>query len=174
MNTWELEECGGWTLVSRILRGTREPWVWIGPSALLNRIGLNGKGLYAAKKFKIGDLIGKYSGRELGRFHSETECDTYASNRSLSDMVLMCRVGQRESGFLLIDGSTGCAPYLQYVNDAKGTGKKNNSKLTSFGNLYAQSTIEALEKPHMNIQHELCFSYGRNFWKNSRNNTFLQ
>ena len=50
------------TVVFRRSRGQEpyEPWVIVAPSALMNRVGVSGLGLYAAKPMKKDQFVGKY------------------------------------------------------------------------------------------------------------------
>ena len=45
-----------------------EPWVVVGPSAILTRVGTRGLGLYAATAFRRDDYVGQYNGRVVGLY----------------------------------------------------------------------------------------------------------
>ena len=158
------------TYVFRRRAGETEfrPWVVLGPSALLHRIGKSGLGLYAARGFKRGDYIGQYEGTNLGHFASRQEA--LDSNRAKyrlrrgNDKLITVRVSGT-SGVDLIDGSTSGPPYISSCNDPRQIGRITaNTELTEFGYLrveHARIPAFDLDKSlAQNQQSELRWNYG--------------
>ena len=156
--------------------GEREykPWVVLGPSALLHRIGKCGLGLYAARSLKRGDYVGKYDGDTLGHFSSREEA--LDSNRARyrlqrgNDKLITIRVSG-STGVDLIDGSTSGPPYISSCNDPRNMGRITaNTELTEFGYLRAtHARIPAFDLDKslaQNQQSELRWDYGGNdeYW----------
>ena len=152
--------------------GTRdwEPWVVVARSALLEEIGHRGLGLYAARRFRKGDVIGKYDGKIVGRYNSRANALRSERVRNLieggSDMIVTRSV--RPRGVEVVNGSTSGAPYLQYANDPRGTSLRANAYLSPGGYLTVlQSDVPAfnLEKSmEDNIRSEIRWSYGEDYW----------
>lgn len=102
--------------------GQRKPWVYVAESAVLRANGIPGeRGLYAWKDFGREEIIGRYTGDDLGEYReSDTEAKEAAGAervREGSTMVLELYV--TETRVRVIDGSTGKAPFLQYANDSR-------------------------------------------------------
>ena len=145
-----------------------KPWVVLGPSALLHRVGKHGFGLYAARSFKRGDYIGKYSGDTLGHFSSrEDALDSKQAKYRLrrgNDKLITLRVSG-SPGVELIDGSTSGPPYISSCNDPRNIGRITaNADLTEYGYLrvtHARIPAFNLDKPlDENQQSELRWDYG--------------
>ena len=155
--------------------GEREfrPWVVVAKSALLDRIGKNGLGLYAAKPFKNGDYIGQYDGEEVGKF--PTRDAALQSSQAVqrlkrgNDRLITVRV-RGEPGFTLIDGESGGAPYIQLCNDPRNIGHvRANTDMSEFGYLrvtHARIPAFDLDKTlQENLASELRWSYGdEEYW----------
>lgn len=118
----------GWTL-----------WTYVKDSNLPNA----GKGLFAARRFSPGDIIGKYTGVYLN-----------ANNVTNTTYVLRARGTNRK--FKYINGKNGTTGFVQYVNDAL-LENRNNCYFSEYGNLRAYRNI----LPNQ----ELYVSYGNEYWK---------
>lgn len=153
--------------------GTRawEPWVVVARSALLDQLGSTGLGLYAARKLKKGDVIGKYNGTVVGTYNSRSNALRSKRVRNLiesgRDMIVTRSAHPR--GVEVVNGSTGSAPYLQYANDPRGTGYRANAFLSPGGYMtVAQSEIPAFDIDKSltdNIRSEIRWSYGEDYWE---------
>ena len=149
-----------------------EPWVIAARSAILAAVRQPGRGLYAARPFKRGDVVGKYAGEVVGRFESRAAAlasrEADALVRAGHDKLITRHVsGQR--GVELVDGASGGPPFLHYINDPRGTRLKPNVGLTDHGYIVVvQEAVPAfdLSKPiEENAKSELRFSYGSDdYW----------
>ena len=153
--------------------GPWEPWVIEAESALLDAVGAGGKGLYAARKFKHGECIGRYDGEVVKTFRSRKEaiespeCDLRL--RRGSDK-LITRKPTTGPGVELVDGTTGGFPLLQRMNDPRGTRYKANVELTEGGwaRVAQKRGVPAFDLTagkDVNIAAELRFSYGEGYWE---------
>lgn len=148
-----------------------EPWVVVAQSALLKRVGRSGLGLYAARPFKRDDYIGRYGGTRIGPFASRKTAllapEVRALLRQGRDKLVVVRA--QPSGFEVIDGETGGAPYLHRCNDPRNTALLANAELTDGGYVrVTQSRVPAfdIDKPLAeNARAELRLDYGEDYWE---------
>ena len=125
-----------------VLRKNGRDWERVQPSLVLYAIGVEGKGVVALVPFGTGTRIGAYSGTPVGWY--PTRAAAIAACRRLdcnSGMLVLVQcahqacTGLGRAGFAVLDGSTGGPPFLQFVNDARGTGKRANCRITANGNV---------------------------------------
>ena len=160
------------TYVYRRAHGEREysPWLVIGQSCMLKRIGIVGLGLYSGRSFKEGDYLGKYDGENLGTF--DTREEAMASNvarrrlqRGHDKLVVVRR--SSGSGFDLLDGENAGPPHLEMANDPRNIGRlQPNIECTDYGWFRVTSSRIPpfdLEKAD-NTDSELRWSYGQSYW----------
>lgn len=157
--------------ISRRVPPSREwhPWVCVGQSAILTRLGREGNGLFAARSFKAGDIVGRYEGSLVGHFATRKAALAAPQTRRLlmrgHDKMVTLRPG-RGAGFQLIDGSTAGPPYISLCNDPRNTRLHPNCELTDAGYL----RVTAAHVPAFNLNKtdnapsELRFEYGQAFW----------
>ena len=148
------------------------PWLVVAPSALLVSVGAHDKGLYAARSFAEGQLIGMYNGRVVGHYTSREEAldapETQRLARSGADKLVTVRPSQG-GGVDLIDGSHGTIPYVHLCNDPHRTRRTPNCELTPGGYLRALRRIPAFDLGRplddgKNRRAELLICYGDDFW----------
>lgn len=160
------------TLVRAKLPGqdTFFPWVIAGPSAILHTLGVTGRGLYAARPFKKGDILGRYGGTVVTPHPLPTREEAMSSPRVQSlvargvDTLMVVR-NPGGKGWNVIDGSTMGPPYLQFVNDPRGTRLHPNCEVTEAGYVKVIATRIPAFHPDRPIQSELRFPYGGGFWE---------
>ena len=153
--------------------GEWEAWCIVAPSAILQRVGKRGLGLYAAAGFQKNDFVGLYDGRVVGTFPSRRAA--LDSNRCARlvragyDKLITRRPIGGGRGVELVDGSAGGPPFLHYINDPRGSGLRPNTTLTPGGYIKVlQSRIAAFDLD-ADLEHqagaELRFSYGdEEYW----------
>ena len=147
-----------------------EPWVVVGPSAILARVGARGLGLYAATAFRRDDYVGQYDGRVVGWYPTRAAALSAPETRRLlmrgHDKLLTVRA--QGPGFHLIDGEQCTAPYIPRANDPRGTALHANAEVTDAGWLrITQARVPAfdLQKPLAdNIYSELRVHYDEHYW----------
>ena len=162
--------------VYRCVCGEREPWVIVAQSALMKRLGLDGLGLYAARKFstKQGNdaipkdrrYIGRYDGTVIGKWPSRKLALSSTEARHLHahghDKLITL------NGGMLVDGENGGPPFLHRMNDAKGSRYRKNVALTSSGwAMILRSSIPAFDlskDAKGNINSELRVDYNEEYW----------
>lgn len=169
-----------WRMVLKLHQGSYRPWVLVGPSAFLAAAGVEGDGLYAMRTFRgkrsrgitytEGDAIGTYSGEVLaGPFAShesaEANREGVSAAQSGKDSLLWVK---RAGGWVLVDGSTGEAPFLQKMNDARGA--ENNVTFKPSGLAFTHRTVPAADIVSAHTladlaESELLVSYGASFWR---------
>jgi hypothetical protein len=148
------------------------PWVIAGPSAILHTLGVTGRGLYAARSFKRGDILGRYGGTVVTSHPLPTREEAMSSAHVQSlvasgvDTLMVVRNPlSGGKGWNVIDGSTMGPPYLQYVNDPRGTRLHPNCEVTEAGYVKVIATRIPAFHPDRPIQSELRFPYGDGFWE---------
>ena len=147
------------------------PWVLVGPSALMRRLGLSGLGLYALRGFKYGDYIGQFQGSDEGHFASREEAMSSRRARQLlrqgHDKLLTIRAS-KGPGVQLIDSETGGAPFLQYSNDPRNTALTPNTHVTPHGYMrVVHSRVSPFRFDRSldeNVSAELRWDYGSGYW----------
>lgn len=146
------------------------PWVVIAPSIILQRLGVNGLGLYALRGFRRDDYIGKYDGTDEGHFETREEAHSSPRARQLlrrgHDKLLTVRANG--PGVILLDGETGGPPFLQFCNDPRGTALTPNTEMTPYGYLrVTHSRVPAFRFDRTleeNSASELRWDYGDSYW----------
>ena len=147
-----------------------EPWVVVGPSAILERVGVRGLGLYAAKSFRRDDYVGQYDGRVVGWYPTRAAALSAPETRRLlmrgHDKLLTVRA--QGPGFHLIDGEQCTAPYIPRANDPRGTALHANAEVTDAGWLrITQARVRAFDLNKTldeNIGSELRITYEEHYW----------
>ena len=106
-----------------------------------------GKGLYAARDFKKGDLVARYTGDQVS---TGGDHDGSAYVLELSEVVS-------------IDAARTNTAEGRMINDSRGSGKRNN---TRFSCNQAAKTAVLRATRNLKKGEELFVGYGRNFWPN--------
>ena len=141
-------------------------------SALLAGLGINQLGLYAARRFARGDLVGKYGGRVVGTFPTRDAAMraqlVQRLVRSGVDTLLAVRSASG-AGWDVLDATGAPPPSLQYANDPRGTVYSANVDVSEFGYMRATSSrgvppFDLTQPLQANVQSELRFEYGDGFW----------
>lgn len=153
-------------------RGGWEPWVIVAESALMNRVGKRGLGLYAARRFRRDEFVGRYGGSVIKAFANRGEAlaspECMRLVRRGRDKLITRRVSQG-SGIELVDGEGGQPPFLHRTNDPRGSGLRSNVELTPGGWLKViQREVPAFDidaNLDANIRSEIRFSYGDDYWR---------
>ena len=155
-------------------RPTYDPWVIAGPSAILQRVNARGNGLFAARPFKQGDIIGRYSGAVVNAAPYATREEAMASEevqalvRRGVDTLMAVRADTH--GWNVLDATDGPIPYLHLVNDPRGSRLQPNVELSDWGYMrVTASRIPAFlfnQDLASNIHSELRFRYSDtdSFW----------
>jgi hypothetical protein len=129
-----------------------EPFVCVKASLVGSELKTQ-QGLFALRKFRKGDVLGQYGGTVYWDRESVPKDTTYvatfvATRRSKDN---------QQTGRYWVDGKDAGPPFLNKINDARGTPFKCNAKLTSSGRVVVTRTIQAGQ--------EILMSYGRSYWK---------
>lgn len=142
-------------LISRRVRGKFVPWVVAAPSCFLHRLGIKGKGLYAARAFQENEVIGTYGG-------------TVVAPKDIQNLVarghdkIVALVG------VTIDGQSQGPPYLSLINDPRKDDLET-ARLMPAGAVRSvgQSVPFDLRCAWRdNAVSELLMSYGPDYWTN--------
>lgn len=157
--------------VFRRIAGGWEPWVIEAESALLQRVGSHGLGLYTARTLKFQDVIGRYDGQVVGTFANR---DAALASPQCASLVrhgadkLITRRPRQGPGVELVDGATSGPPFLPRINDPRGTRLQPNVELTPGGwARVTQRRVPAFDLAaniEANIGAELRLSYGDEYW----------
>ena len=140
-------------------------------SAVMQRVGRRGLGLYAARSFKQDDYLGLYDGQVIGTFASR---DAALASPACARLVrrghdkLITRRRSHGGGVELVDGESGGPPFLHRMNDPRGTGMRANVELTPGGWVkVTQRRVPAFDLQQgvdANIGAELRLAYGDEYW----------
>lgn len=170
----EVTRCATGESVSCIYRRTPghlqwEPWVIVAPSALLQSIGFEGLGLYAARAFKRDDVVGRYDGTVIDTSVESVDISKRIGELVLQghDKLLLRRNEQKQME--IVDGATSGPPYLMRCNDPRGSRYKPNTRYTDGGYMrISQSRVKAFDMSKSvqdNIVSELRVDYGSDYWQ---------
>lgn len=149
-----------------------EPWLVVCDSALLAGLGINQLGLYAARRFASGDLVGKYGGNVVGTFPSRDAAMrgqlVQRLVRSGVDTLLVVRSASG-TGWDVLDATDAPPPSLQYANDPRGTPFGANVGVSEHGYMRVTASrgvpaFDLTQLLHANVQSELRFEYGDGYW----------
>lgn len=148
-----------------------EPWVVVAPSAIMQRVGQHGLGLYAARTFQRGDYVGQYPRNEVARYPTRAAALAAPETRRLvrrgHDKLIVVRASQGP-GFVLLDGEGGGPPHVELCNDPQGTALQPNAVLTDSGWLrIVQARVPAFDLSRsvaQNATSELRIDYGDEYW----------
>lgn len=167
--------------------GRWKPWVLVRPSAMLNGIAGNERGVFAAQALEKGTVIGRYVGRLLGRAEDPA---TQAIERELEDS------GQGEYLIrlqgIVVDGNsptqseqeqfalagrvlfqrnqwTYPGAYIHLLNDGRNTPYVNNVAVEPDGRAILTRDVPAYPSSleasvDEKADSELCWSYGGQYW----------
>lgn len=149
-----------------------QPWVIVARSAIMARAGREGLGLYAARTLDRDAYVGKYDGRVVKNFPSrEAAMESVEAKRLLArgHDKMITRKSARGSGVELVDGEDAGAPFLHRINDFRGSGRRENARLTEGG--WIQITKSHIPRFDLNrgvdanLSSELCFDYDNEYWR---------
>lgn len=148
------------------------PWTIVAPSDMLRRIGAVSSGLYAARSFQQGDVIGLYpQGPSDVVGHFATREEALAAPRTRRRLMrgrdkLVTTRNPHGKGVLLLDGQRGGGAEVPRANDPRGTGLRANCVLTEGGYLRvtARRVPAFVFDAEDNSASELRISYGDDFW----------
>jgi hypothetical protein len=149
-----------------------EPWLVVAESAIMERLGRRGNGLYAARAFANGSYLGRYSGELIGHYGTRQEALEAPETRRLAqrgrDKLVVIRSAQGR-GFDLIDGDRAGPPHLEMANDPRGTRLGANVNLTDAGWMRVESSrgvppFDLSRSLQDNIRSELRWEYGEDYW----------
>jgi hypothetical protein len=122
-------------------------WVRVAESKLLRvNFGLCERGLYALRDFSVGGTIGQFSGQVVSGVDQSPK-----RRRYVALIQPYCQPQQ------CIDCEHMGPPYLQYINDARGTTSRNNARMLQSGRVVAKSRIKQGS--------EILLAYGRDYWR---------
>jgi len=159
-------------LVSRRKENRYSRWLVAAPSCALRSLGLPGDGIYAARRFTAGQMLGEYGGREVCRCPDGDVLpqDAARVDRLLHqghNKLLMHRTAA-PGEWVVVDGEGGGPPYLQLTNDPRGTGRGANVQLTDTGWIRATQEIPAFDPARTlaeNAASEILLTYGDGYWE---------
>ena len=114
-------------------------WVYVDQSSVLDDGEL---GLFAARTFKPKTTLGMYTG------------DVVTDGLSSPYCAYICTRGGFQG---IVDGRDAGPPYLQRINDARGTNQRKNCRMLQSGRIVTLKTIQPGQ--------ELFMSYGRGYWR---------
>ena len=119
-----------------------------------------GKGLFAAKDYKRNEVVARYTGDLI----PSTSGDDLVDNKESSHYrLLLSEVGQGA----IIDAARTNAAEGRMVNDARGSGKKNNCKF-SCNQVKKTAVLRAVRR--IMKGEELFVNYGPSFWPTGNSN----
>ena len=110
-----------------------------------------GMGLFTAKRFKAGEKIGNYTGEKLSR----TQVHKRYPGNVTAPYVLCNGTGPQAP---CVDGRKSNSSLTRFINDSRGTNKKNNAKF--FKNGFG---MKVMGKPIPKGK-EIYASYGYSYW----------
>ena len=151
------------------------------PSALLDRLGLHGWGLYAAKqlkgpsfkglRFRPGESFGHYTGKVLAGPLPPTDplLPQSAERAAGAGKRHLMFIKAEGSDWYLIDGADAGAPFIHCMNDDRGE-CTNNARIEQSGLARVTKTVQAAPlRTATSLQElansELLVHYGEGFWK---------
>lgn len=151
-----------------VLKSVPVPWLVVARSAALQRVGVEGKGLYAATCFAKRDLVGGFNSPVVKTFSSYEEGLRETNEDEHDNDKLLLRDGPRGTAQLL-DGRRGGVPHLPMANDSLKTGLDSNMRCSGKANFYATKHIrdpfDPSKKMQENADAELLWSYGDDYWE---------
>jgi hypothetical protein len=171
--------------IERMVRDQWVPWVLVRDSAAMARLGMRGKGLYAARAFSSGDVIGRYVGRLLGRANDPTiAARVERLSRTPGGDALVTINGFAVNGRKAVQADAAQladfgkvvfgrdkwpwpGAHIHIANDAHGTTLPNNSVVTPGGYAKAIRDVPAFAPQRTvasNVASELLWSYGEQYW----------
>lgn len=173
-------------LVYKKMGSRWERWVVITRSALLRRLGLPGRGVYAWRSMKgpseawlnsrKGTTIGYY---QEGAHAIDCDLDEFELDDRARFWIergrdkLLIAKPDGETHFYLFDGDSprgGQFPPWYSINDCRGTGRTQNVELLPNGQLRTRRNIRGIDETSAMLAEwewsELCFDYKAGFWKN--------
>jgi hypothetical protein len=135
----------------------------------MNRVGKRGMGLYAGRRFKEGDIVGRYEGNVVGTYASK---DTAINSNTVKRLVRggadkLRIMRSPEEGWDVVDGDNAPLPTLSLVNDPRGTRFNANVDVSEWAYMRCISNIPAFDltrRLEQNIGSELKSEYGEAFW----------
>ena len=166
--------------VYRKIGGHWQSWVAVRDSAILGSIGINQKGVYAARPFRAGERIGRYTGRILGRNGDTQELQERLYRQNRGDALITVfgstngivvdgrRPVQSENaqinlvGRVVFDTSEYPGMYAHLMNDPTGTNHQASVQVTAHGYVRALVDIPAFDFDRtlaQNVLSELNWNY---------------
>ena len=163
--------------------GEWTPHLLIAESCILRRVNARGMGVYALRRFRgprevgsalggrreAGDEIGWFGGAIVGAAPTRAEADERASSlvRQGRQALLTLRVAGK-SGWFVVDGNENSVrPFLNKVNDPRGTQLAPRCEVSEFGCFRAARGIPAVDMTRplwQQVGSELSFDYGEAYW----------
>jgi SET domain-containing protein len=113
-----------------------------------------GLGLFASRSFTPNQFVSTYSGEEM----TEAQLRQRYENTPYGPFgVYTMEVGRDR----YVDARNSNSGNARYINDARGTGKSNNTRITKS----ADSTRKIKTTKHVAAGSEFFVNYGREYWK---------
>jgi hypothetical protein len=137
------------------------PWLAIRPSAALSSINVHEDGLYAARPFEKGEVIGRMGGRVVGAKY-DISPKWLVAFANENPYVIELYIGGR--GPYIVDSGTDTTCMLHKANDGRKTPMQNNVSITPGGYMVATKHIPPLDRD--TDRSEILWSYGAQYWKN--------
>ena len=165
--------------IYRECAGAGYPWLAVRDSLMMQQhLHMPGKGLYALRNFKPGEIIGRYSGKLVAH---AVDADNLESN---SDKLLIMQgiivdggqppqsaCEQKQAfGKVVYDPHVWQYPGMYHfmANDARNTPMQNNAMLDGRGFMVITQPVKAYKEGNcakQNAKSELFWSYGDAYWK---------
>jgi hypothetical protein len=120
-----------------------QPWTCLKNSTLFRDRSI-GLGLFADRNFQKGECVGYYEGVVISKEEAE---------ESESDKLFELK---RNGKYVVVDGQSGRTGWVQYMNDARGSRKKNNCRVKATGYVLTTRFVRKGQ--------ELLFDYGEGYW----------
>lgn len=160
------------------------PWALVRESVAVRG---GGKGLFAAKGFHKGDLIGRYVGHILGKPRDVETSVERLSQTLQGDAITTVNgyyvdgrrkvqensVQERLFGRVVLSQPEWSWPgvHAHIANDAHGTRRQNNAQVTPGGYMHTTRPVPPYNfaAPHsQNAASEILWPYGTTYWSNSK------
>lgn len=123
---------------------------------------IGGRGLFALRAFARGDVVAHYTG-DLLMLAPQPASGSVACEQQLVQLFEGSHYVLQLSRTMAVDAARTNTQYGRFVNDARGTGQRNNVRFSaSYRSQQWRVTLKAMRA--IRPQEEILVSYGRCFW----------
>ena len=154
--------------------GKWHAWLVAAPSAVLEKAGAKGLGLYAAASMPTDTILGRYEGTVVAHYATRAEAlhspEAARLVRRGADKILAVRCRDGGPGWDVLDGTTSAhtPPCIPLVNDPRATRLRTNCVLSEHGYLRSTRRVPGFDLDASiaaNTNAEFRTDYGSAFWE---------